>query len=112
MSVVLQQHAEMDAVQVCQCMWAMAKLKADHNRPVVAALSQKWRTEHVHNAAILDNTQFLWALGTLGSRSNDRVYADCLNDLLAVIRKQITTAVQEGEDVDRCALPTMTSATE
>lgn len=102
MSVVLQKHAEMNSVQACKCMWAMATLRADNNRPVVAALSQKWRTELVHQASVLDNTQFLWALGTLGSRSNDRVYAECLNDLLLRIRQQISQALRDSEDIDRC----------
>lgn len=102
MSVVLQKHSEMNPAQACKCMWAMATLKADHNRPVVAALSQRWRTELVQQAPVLDNTQFLWALGTLGSRSNDRVYAECLNDLLIHIRRQISDSIRDGVDIDRC----------
>lgn len=103
MSVVLQKHSDMNSAQACKCMWAMATLKADHNRPVVAALSQKWRSELVHEAPVLDNTQFLWALGTLGSRSNDRVYADCLNDLLVRIRFQISDSIRDAKDIDRCS---------
>eukprot|EP00892_Ulva_mutabilis_P012580 jgi/Ulvmu1/9695/UM055_0033.1 len=110
MSVVLQKHSDMNSVQACKCMWAMATLKADHNRPVVAALSQKWRKELVQEASVLDNTQFLWALGTLGSRSNDRVYAECLNDLLVRIRQQISEALRDDEDIDRCVSMAATGA--
>lgn len=101
MSVVLQKHTDMNSAQACKCMWAMATLKADHNRPVVAALSKKWREELLQTASVLDNTQFLWALGTLGSRSNDRVYADCLNDLLIKIRRQISDALRNDVEIDR-----------
>jgi hypothetical protein len=103
LALTLQKHKEMTPVEACKVMWALATVKPENSRSVVAAISHVWLNEHMKQASVLDNTQMLWSLGTLYSRSNDRTSLDTVYALLAQVKTHIVEATREQQDIDRCA---------
>ena len=104
LSRVLQHHKEMPATDVCRSIWAMATLRTKPSRSVVIALSHVWLTDHLETASLLDNSQMLWSLGSLYSRSNDEAAVDTVSALLRRCREQIAAGRRNNDDIDKYLL--------
>jgi hypothetical protein len=103
LALMLQQHNDMSSADICKSAWAMATLRPDSCRSVTAALSNTWLKDHLETASLLDNSQMMWALGSLYSRSNDSLSLDTVTALLRKCREQIAEGNREKEDIEKYA---------
>lgn len=101
LALVLQHNKEMSATEVCRSTWAMATLRSEPSRSVTVALSHVWLTDHLETATLLDNSQTLWSLGSIYSRSNDAASLDTVTALLKRCREQIADGRRNNKDIDK-----------
>ena len=64
LAVTIQMSKEMTARQISNCMWALSTLR-QRAKSVLVALCFRWNGA-LETASAFDNSQFFWALGSLG----------------------------------------------